>query len=170
MIGLSKSESAQTLRGEWIRQRSIRRSDFRFFLDVRQIAVCLLACGCIGSLHAQIDPLAEEYPVPGFLLHPLIENAIKYGMNANSKKLIIDVKAEVVGETLHLEITNTGKWKKAANDNDFSSTGTGIRNVRERLQKIYPNNHLMDIVKGDDRVSVKLQLKKELAAINGTHA
>jgi len=28
----------------------------------------------------EIDPAAEDYPVLSFMLHPIIENAIKYGM------------------------------------------------------------------------------------------
>lgn len=104
MIGLSKSESAQTLRGEWIRQRSIRRSDSRFLRDVGQIVACVLVCGCIGSLHAQSDPLADidayveesmqTWQVPGLAVAIVKDDVVVltkgYGTRQTGRDLKVD--------------------------------------------------------------------------------
>ena len=39
--------------------------------------------------YIKIEPLAEEYPVPCFMIHPLIENAVKYGMKTSDLPLVI---------------------------------------------------------------------------------
>ena len=33
-----------------------------------------------------VDPAAQDVPVPGFLIHPLVENAIKHGMATSPHK------------------------------------------------------------------------------------
>ena len=41
-----------------------------------------------------VAPLVEDFRVPSFLIHPLIENAIKYGMQTSSLPLKIEVRAQ----------------------------------------------------------------------------
>jgi len=62
------------------------------------------------KLHFHVDPAAEYFPVPSFILHPLVENAVKYGMITSDEVLSITIRAEVVKDSLHIEITNSGHW------------------------------------------------------------
>ena len=57
-----------------------------------------------------IDPHAAGYPVLGFLLHPLVETAIKYGMKSSPLPLRIRIEASVWGGALHITIINSGAW------------------------------------------------------------
>lgn len=72
--------------------------------------------------------------LPYFILQPVVENAIKHGIAKNSaaKKLII--KTEIKKDYMEIIISNEGNlllknWEKGR--------GIGIKNVCERLQKIY---------------------------------
>ena len=82
-----------------------------------------------------IDPATAKCQLPGFLIHPLVENAVKHGMTNNSEPLRICIAAKMRAGRLVVEIANTGRL-----DPQTNGTGThiGLRNVRERLAKLYP--------------------------------
>jgi len=104
----------------------------------------------------QIDPEAENILVPSFLIHPIIENAIKYGMKTSTLPLLISIKAKLIKETLCLEICNSGKWLESEANN--SSTGTGLNNVKQRLLNAYPQNHSFEVIKENSNVCVKIKI------------
>ena len=107
----------------------------------------------------QIDPQAEDFPVISFLLHPLAENAIKYGMQTSSMPLRIQIRAKVFNGSLRLEIENTGKWIEPTEDDELEiGTGTGLKNVRQRLENAYPSKHRFEIQENNGRVRIMLTI------------
>lgn len=84
------------------------------------------------------EPAAEECRLPGFLIHPLVENAVKHGMTNTSEPLRICIAAKVRDSRLVVEIANTGRLDKRPQTNG-GGTQIGLRNVRERLAKLYPD-------------------------------
>lgn len=107
-----------------------------------------------------IDPLAEDYPVLSFLIHPLIENAIKYGMQTSPMPLKIRVKAVVDNGNLKVEVSNTGKWLEPSEDKsgNKNSTGTGLENVRRRLENAFPDRHRLEIFEEEGWVCILLEI------------
>jgi two-component system LytT family sensor kinase len=114
-----------------------------------------------------IDPLAEDYPVPVFLIHHLVENAIKHGMHSSPLPLQIKIQAQVFDERLQIDVINTGKWIDVPSPSSNDCTGTGLRNTRKRLEYAYPNNHTFEIIKGEEQVHIRITLKKELRQNDG---
>lgn len=104
----------------------------------------------------KIEPSAEYFPIPPFILHPIVENSVKYGM-LSENKLVVEVLAEIIHNDLYIEILNSGKWY---NNPKNRGTQSGISNVKDRLQLHYPNAHNFKIVKGDSFVKVKIFLKR----------
>ncbi|NQV15891.1 histidine kinase [bacterium] len=109
-----------------------------------------------------IEPLAEEYPIPSFLVHPLVENAVKYGMKTSEMPLEISIKAKVKGNQLIITVKNSGHW---LSDDDPSrsrpeGTGTGLKNVRERLENRFPGNYELKTYEEDACVSVKILITR----------
>ena len=86
----------------------------------------------------ELEPAAEECRLPGFLIHPLVENAVKHGMTNNSGPLKIRIDARIRNGSLVVEIANTGRLDTRAQTNG-GGTHIGLRNVRERLAKLYPD-------------------------------
>jgi signal transduction histidine kinase len=85
-----------------------------------------------------IDESAKSFRVPCFLLNPLVENAVKHGFkNGNGKPLEICVKARRENGQLILEVANTGHLS-GNGANGASGTRIGLKNVRERLEKLFP--------------------------------
>lgn len=85
--------------------------------------------------NVNIDEDAKPYLIPRFLIQPLVENAIKHGTSKMEKgKMELSVlKTE---EGLAIKVADNGP--------DFSpqmSNGYGVRNVREKLNLLFPNNN-----------------------------
>jgi LytS/YehU family sensor histidine kinase len=87
----------------------------------------------------QLEPAAEECRLPGFLIHPLVENAVKHGMTNNSGPLKICIEARIREGRLVVEIANTGRLDAKSPQTNGAGTHIGLRNVRERLAKLYPD-------------------------------
>lgn len=105
-----------------------------------------------------IDQIAEVFPIPIFLIHPLVENAIKYGMQTSPIPLKIIITAKMLDDILNISVYNTGKWiEREKNNHD----GRGLENIERRLKIYAPNQHDFQIIKNSDSVQVKISLKKE---------
>jgi len=106
----------------------------------------------------EIDPLSEDYPVLCFLMHPIIENAVKFGMDTSNMPLQIIVKSEVIDNKLVLQILNTGRWVDSTGNTNQKGTGNGLIIVQQRLRHFYPDNHKFTVTKEDGWVSVIIEI------------
>jgi len=70
--------------------------------------------------------------VPGLILQPLVENAIKYGVSRASTPVTISISARSERGLLILTVADDGPKVADAGDNDGGS-GIGLANVRDRL-------------------------------------
>lgn len=107
----------------------------------------------------KIDPNTEDYPVPIFLIHPLVENAIKHGMQTSPIPLKIVISAKMIDNRLNVNVFNTGKWIERR---EKDSTRRGLENIKRRLQIYSPNEHEFQVIKNNDSVQVNLSLKKDI--------
>jgi two-component system, LytTR family, sensor kinase len=69
--------------------------------------------------------------VPGLILQPLVENAIKYGVSGVNRPVTISITARSERGKLVLTVADDGKGPASADDH---GTGVGLANVRDRLQ------------------------------------
>ncbi|NNM78249.1 histidine kinase [Sphingomonas sp. ID1715] len=69
--------------------------------------------------------------VPGLILQPLVENAIKYGVSGVNRPVTIAITARSERGKLVLTVADDGKGPANA---DEHGTGVGLANVRDRLQ------------------------------------
>jgi len=88
-------------------------------------------------LHYKID-LPEKLKAntfPPMLIQPLVENAIKHGLEPKVDGGEIFISGEVKDGLFRLEVVDTGDGFKG--DKNF---GMGLSNIRERLQTLYGNS------------------------------
>lgn len=79
-------------------------------------------------------PALNSALVPGFLLQPLIENAIKYALAPSAVPVTIKVEASSDDDMLLVSVEDDG----AGQEKDARpGTGVGIANVRQRLETLY---------------------------------
>ena len=114
-----------------------------------------------------VGPGAEARRVPSFLLHPLAENAIKYGVRTCPGPMALVVAARVEQERLVIEIANTGRWLGDGADRELpmeSGAGVGLANVRQRLERLYPWRHRFQVGQDDGWVRARIEIVGDGAA------
>jgi signal transduction histidine kinase len=81
-------------------------------------------------LRVRLDLPAElsTIEIPPMLVQPLVENAIRHGLETKVEGGVIELSARRDGERLVLEVADTGTGFR-----DATSAGVGLANVRERL-------------------------------------
>jgi two-component system, LytTR family, sensor kinase len=77
-----------------------------------------------------VPPALETACVPGLILQPLVENAVKYGVSATGRPVRIVIRAKRDGERLSLCVSDDGPGVSAAG---ACGNGIGLANVRDRL-------------------------------------
>jgi len=112
------------------------------------------------EVHYDIEPQAGEYRVLSFLIHPLVENAVKYGMRTSPRPLAVRLKAIIRDGILMIEVCNSGKWIEPDSHREQiqAGTGTGLDNVRRRLENAFPSRHRFEIVEKEGNVQVRLEV------------
>ncbi|MCB2065110.1 MAG: histidine kinase [Erythrobacter sp.] len=99
----------------------------------------------------QVDPLAARALIPSFLLQPLVENSIKYGVSAQEEGARISLTAQVIGSRLRVIVSDSGPGLQGTQRNAEtlvrkpSSTGVGLANIKERLAQAYGEEHRFEI-------------------------
>ncbi|MEO7255324.1 MAG: histidine kinase [Casimicrobium sp.] len=81
------------------------------------------------------DDEARAMPLSPMLLQPLVENAIKHGLEPKIEGGNVTVSARVEAGALRIEIADTGLGFGVATDTGGS--GSGLANVRARLKALY---------------------------------
>ena len=95
-----------------------------------------------------IEPECLDALLPGLIIQPLLENAIKHGVSKADRSGIIQIRATRVDDRLEVSISDNGPGltngtNGANGTNDANSTngsprsGLGLANTRERLQALY---------------------------------
>ncbi|MCB1598952.1 MAG: histidine kinase [Lysobacterales bacterium] len=110
----------------------------------------------------QIDPQAERALVPGLILQPLIENAIKYAVATSEQPCRIGIGARINGEWLELELIDEGPGSPHFAPGAPEPNGVGLRNTRERLATVYGARQRMTVenrAEGGTRVRLTLPLE-----------
>jgi len=84
-----------------------------------------------------VSEAAKEIRIPSFVIHLLVENAVKYGIRTNDQKLIIRLLADLQDNKLVIRVMNTGKLM--TNTSAPQGTGSGIENIKSRLSLFCDN-------------------------------
>jgi two-component system LytT family sensor kinase len=104
------------------------------FLD-RYLEIERTRFGARLEIERQIDATALNAMVPNLLLQPLVENAIKHGIEGQRRgRLWLDVHRE--GGELVLLVRDNGPGPKPERDQSRGH-GIGLSNTRRRLEQLY---------------------------------
>lgn len=106
-----------------------------------------------------IAPETYDCMIPIFLIHPLVENAIKHGIQTSTLPLRISIISMLQNETLTVIVNNTGKWLDKKNTISAINMGIGLRNIEKRLEHQFPGRYSFSINKSIDQVSVKIEIR-----------
>jgi LytS/YehU family sensor histidine kinase len=102
---------------------------------------------------------AGQNKIAPLLFEPLIENAFKHGALSRNNNGYINILFNFEErERVELQIEN--RYLRDWQEKDNEGKGIGLKNVRRRLELLYPERHELDIKTEEDlfRVSLKLDL------------
>lgn len=134
--------------------------------------------GNVLQLALSVPKDLEYFMMPAFVLQPIVENSIKYGRFTSPEPLKIElhiqatqmlspiIKEEDISNEsgLHIRVSNTGKWVDDAKKSTSFSTGTGLKNLKQRLHKFYGEKAQLTHRESDGWVHIEVWLPFELQA------
>jgi two-component system sensor histidine kinase AlgZ len=86
----------------------------------------------------QLDPTANPAMLPPLLLQPLVENAVRHGVEPNPHGANIVISTKRAGDKVIVQITNTlPPVTTSAVSPSTSGSGIALNNVRERLRLLH---------------------------------
>ena len=108
------------------------------------------------DLHLSLPPDTGHLQIAPLLLLPFIENCFNYGASKFFIAPWINLKIGVSGHQLTMKLMN---GKDSRQQTRPSIWGSGITNVRKRLEHIYPGKHELQISDEQDVFVVNLHLE-----------
>jgi two-component system, LytTR family, sensor kinase len=86
-----------------------------------------------------ISPDTLDAMVPGMLLQPLVENAVRHGVASIAEGGKIAIESGLHEGRLRIIVSNSGR--QGAGKQGEGENGIGKRNISERLQTLYGSDH-----------------------------
>ncbi|MCH7342231.1 histidine kinase [Pelomonas sp. CA6] len=122
----------------------------RRYLDIEQ-----LRFGERLRVSWQLDPRCDTAQLPPLLLQPLVENAVKHGVEPNEQGGELEISTRLKGDTVELRVSNSvGAPARTPGH------GLALANVRERLRLMHDVAARLELKSGADRFRVRLVLPK----------
>jgi sensor histidine kinase YesM len=99
------------------------------------------------AVEIRAAPDTLELEVPSLILQPLVENAIRHGIEPQARPGRIEVEARREGGTLFLLVRDNGAGQPPGG---FTREGIGLANTRERLRELYGDRHRFELANRPD--------------------
>lgn len=112
----------------------------------------------VVATHA--DPEFLDALVPNMILQPLVENAVKHGVESMTTVGQIDIEVERRDDELILRVRDNGTGLTDANTSTTPTrgAGVGIRNIVARLEQLYGAEHAFEL-RADDTVGTVAEVR-----------
>jgi two-component system, LytTR family, sensor kinase len=105
----------------------------------------------------EADPDILQALVPTFILQPIVENAVLYGMSNHLKEGTVEVRAWRDRGQLRMMVQDDGPGLPQGWDPD-ESVGIGISNTRERLRQLYGDRDQTFDISSEPGKGVRVEL------------
>jgi two-component system LytT family sensor kinase len=110
-------------------------------------------------VETHVDARSLGQPIPNLTLQPLVENAVKHGLSQKLGTGTIAIEAEVRDGVLSLAVRDDGVGMAGPMLARVYERGVGLRNLRDRLERLYGAAHVPEITSTPGRgTRVRLRL------------
>ena len=134
-------------------------------IDLQKLYLAIEQVRFPDRLKVEIDIPAETRGVrlPGLLLQPIVENAIKYDVAHAKRRVTVTIRAWRDAQSLFVQIEDDGAGNTGTVEH---GVGVGLRNVEERLEARFGASAQLDFgprEQGGFIVTLRLPVTSELA-------
>lgn len=112
------------------------------------------------NLEFEVSGDLDLYEIAPMLLIPFVENSFKHGLGKDRAKGFVKVILTAEDQELNFKLINS----KPKNGQELSKQagytgGIGLKNVKKRLNLLYPNSHDLQLGEENNEFKVSLKLK-----------
>ncbi len=111
------------------------------------------------EIKTELDENIKTKRVPVFIIHPLVENAVKHGTETSKGVLKISLTIKKVEDSIVVEVKNSGKIIKNSENSD-NGTGTGLSNAIKRISLLYGKGYGVELSEENGIVTTIMKLGK----------
>jgi len=104
------------------------------------LAILQIRMGDRLQIQVDLPQALSNVLMPPMLIQPLVENALKHGLEPKIEGGLISLVAQQREGMVHIIVADTGLGFR-----DSKSNGIGLKNVRERLEKLYDGKAALSI-------------------------
>jgi sensor histidine kinase YesM len=105
--------------------------------------ICKVRMGDRLTYRIQLPEKLKNRPLPPMLLQPLVENAVRHGLEPKVEGGEVSITVEEAPAGLRLVVSDTGLGFQGDNE-----VGIGIANVRQRLESLYGSRARLTLEEG----------------------
>jgi two-component system LytT family sensor kinase len=102
-----------------------------------------------------IDHQSEDVPVPSFLIQPIVEHALRCGMQTSAMPLRLKIQSSLINSRLKVTVLHSGC------DIPTNGNGTqesGLEQVDTRLKELFPDRYRLSSSQQNDQAQTILEL------------
>ncbi|MFT0713745.1 sensor histidine kinase [Flagellimonas lutimaris] len=111
-----------------------------------------------GEVHFDVEKIDGDFKIAPLILIVFIENAFKHSQSGQSSDIKIDISVKLKNTTLEFICENN---YESGFSLDSVAKGIGLKNVKKRLELLYPKKHILQIEEADNSYKVYLKLELE---------
>ncbi len=112
-------------------------------------------------VEVDVPEALRRVSIPSMTLQPLVENAVKHGAGQTQDLCTVTIAAQRTNDTLVLRVTDTGPGFDTETLESALEKGSGLANVRERLQLFFGDAARMELL--SHGIELRLPLQTETA-------
>ncbi len=102
---------------------------------------------------------AEGMQVAPLMLLPFVENSFKHGVSEEMDEAWVSIDIELKEDRLTLKVENSKSKHEERIDEFNYKQGIGLKNVRRRLELLYPEQHTLEMHDSDDSFLIILTIE-----------
>jgi two-component system LytT family sensor kinase len=99
------------------------------------------------EIEVQLGDDARDALVPSLILQPLVENAVKHGVDKVSDRGKIRIQARREVDRLVLTVSDNGPGPSNVQKTEEGEHGVGLDNIRQRLEQLYGSAQSLSLSK-----------------------
>jgi len=109
------------------------------------------------EIKTELDDKIKTRRIPVFIIHPLVENAVKHGTQTSKGTLKIFISIKTLENDIVIEVKNSGKIIKNPGNNE-KGTGTGLSNTMKRISLLYGEGYGIELSEEDGYITCRMKL------------